>query len=80
MEHLEKIKEIINVMNVSSEGKCGLYIPDLQKKSGLENDALKVILRELYIQKYITVKEGLNGKLIFKRELVCKLNKLKKPA
>lgn len=64
---IEEIKLLIDNYHSKTEGRCGLTIPDIQKSSGLENEELKNILRKLYNEKYIKVREGLNGKLIFKR-------------
>ncbi len=67
MDNLQNVKKIVDEYHTSTEGKCGLSIPDIQNKSGLNIDDLKSILRQLYDEKHIKVREGLNGKLIFKR-------------
>lgn len=59
---------------MTSGGTCGLSIPDLQIQSEIPHDELKLILRELYDGKYFKVREGINGKLVFK------IIKSKKPA
>jgi transcription initiation factor IIE alpha subunit len=58
---------LIDINHETTEGMCGLTIPDLQEKSGIKMEKLKIILRQLYEEKYIKVREGLNGKLIFKK-------------
>lgn len=67
MDNVDNVKNIIDKKHAASEGSCGTPIPDLQQESEIEHEDLKVILRQLYDQKYIKVREGLNGKLIFKR-------------
>lgn len=67
VDNVEKVRKIINKRHKESEGKCGLPIPELQIESEISNEALKPILRQLYDDKYIKVREGLNGKLIFKK-------------
>jgi hypothetical protein len=67
MENIENVKEIINSYHIQTEGRCGLPIPDIQKKSSLSLEETKIILRQLYDEKYIKVREGLNGKLIFRK-------------
>lgn len=67
MDNVEKVKNLIDKRHKESEGKCGLPIPELQTESKISNEDLKPILRKLYDEKYIKVREGLNGKLIFKK-------------
>ncbi|MFH6944632.1 hypothetical protein [Flavobacterium sp. FlaQc-50] len=69
VDNVEKVRSIVDKKHISSEGRCGLPIPDLQIESNISNEDLKVILRKLYDDKYIKVREGLNGKLIFKKTL-----------
>lgn len=66
MDNVEKVKDLIDKNYIKSEGKCGLPIPELQIESEIPNEALKVILRQLYDEKYFRLREGLNGKMIFK--------------
>jgi len=66
MDEVEKVKAIIDKHHTKSDGSCGLPIPMLQIESEISNEELKVILRKLYEEKYFRLREGLNGKLIFK--------------
>lgn len=67
MDNLEKVKEIIDQYHIQTEGMCGMPMPDIQKESELTLDELKSVLRQLYDKKLIKVREGVNGKLIFKK-------------
>lgn len=67
VDNVEIVKNIIDKKHAASEGSCGTPIPELQQESEIKYEDLKVILRQLYDEKYIKVREGLNGKLIFKK-------------
>lgn len=58
---------LIKAHHDKSGGKCGMNIPDLQ--NSLETDwvTLKPILSELYTEKLIRIRNGINGKLLFLR-------------
>jgi hypothetical protein len=68
MADTEKVKAIIDKKHKDSNGSCGTYIPDMAFKTELTNGKLYPILRSLYDDKYITVKDGINGKMIFKNK------------
>jgi hypothetical protein len=76
---IEKVKILIDDYHKKTGGKCGFSIPDIQQQSNVSTDDLKPILRQLYEEKYIFVREWLNGKLIF-REPKSKSSRTKKPA
>lgn len=67
MDHLQKVKEIIDKKHKSSNGSCGILIPDMAIEIGLSAEVLNPILRELYETKYFVLKQGINGKMIFKK-------------
>jgi hypothetical protein len=67
MDNVEKIKAIIDKQHAISEGKCGIPIPVIQNESEMDIEPLNVILRQLYNEKYFILRNGLNGKLIFKK-------------
>jgi hypothetical protein len=67
MDETERVKEIIDKKHSSSNGSCGILIPDLTIQSGLSYAALNPILRVLYDEKYFVLKQGINGKMIFKK-------------
>lgn len=64
MEKTDKVKHLIQEKFSSSNGKCGLYIADLQNQTNLPEQELKTILRTLFDEKFFTVREGLNGKML----------------
>jgi len=66
MENIEIVKKIIDQKHSKSNGSCGSYIPDIAAETKLPYDVLNPIFRKLYSDKYIVVREGINGKLIFK--------------
>jgi hypothetical protein len=47
-------------------GKSGIYIPQLMQHCEISLPELNKILRQLYEEKVIYVRKGLNGPLIFK--------------
>ncbi|MBC7845571.1 MAG: hypothetical protein H7Y10_03665 [Flavobacterium sp.] len=66
MDNTEKVKQIIDQKHEKSNGSCGIYIPELSNETQLEYEALKPILKQLYEEKFFILREGLNGKMIFK--------------
>jgi len=67
MERIEFVKNIIDKTHNDSNGSCGVYIAFIQKQIQLTMGELNPILRKLYNEKYFVLREGLNGKLIFKK-------------
>jgi len=67
MDNTEKVKAFIDKKHKESGGSCGTYIPDISIETELEYDVLKPILKQLHNDKYFFLREGLNGKLIFKK-------------
>ena len=49
-----------------TDGKCGLSLPRLTEITGTELQPLKIELNRLWKEDKITIREGINGKLIFK--------------
>jgi len=66
MDNTERIKEIIDKKHSNSNGSCGILIPDMAIESNLSYEFLNPILRILYEEKYFVLKQGINGKMIFK--------------
>lgn len=66
MDDTQKVKEAIDGKHKSSGGSCGMYVPDLSKETELTYAVLRPILKQLYDEKYFILREGLNGKMIFK--------------
>lgn len=67
MDDTEKVKAIIKKKHSDSNGSCGIYIPDMAIESSLSYEVLNSILRSLYNEKYFILKQGINGKMIFKK-------------
>lgn len=67
MDNTEKVKGVIDKKHADSNGRCGIYIPDMAIESSLPYEVLNPILRSLYNEKYFILKQGINGKMIFKK-------------
>lgn len=67
MDQADTVKEIIDKTHKDSNGSCGIYIAFIQRQIQITMDELNPILRKLYNEKYFVLREGLNGKLIFKK-------------
>lgn len=63
----DEILKLVDLRHNSSDGKCGIPIVDLKSKLGIDIDELNDILSQLYKEKKIVVRKGINGKLIFKK-------------
>lgn len=63
----DEILKLVDLKNDSSDGKCGIPIVDLKSKLGIEIDELNGFLSELYKEKKIVVRKGINCPLIFKK-------------
>lgn len=50
-----------------SNNSNGYYIVDLKNKLNCEIDELNSVLNQLYKEKKIIIREGVNGKLIMKK-------------
>lgn len=70
--HIEIVKEIISKNHKETNGSCGIYIATIQQQYKIPMNKLNPILRKLYEEKYFNLREGLNGKLIFKRGSIKK--------
>ena len=67
MDHTQKVKQLIDQKHQSSNGSCGILIPELAISIGVDHQTLNLILRELYAEKYFILKKGINGRMIFKK-------------
>lgn len=62
---IENLKqEILNNQKLT-ENKCGTSIIYLMRKFNLNSDDIRKILKKLYDEKLIIVRQGINEKLIF---------------
>lgn len=68
VDDVEVVKKIIEKNNKDTNGSCGVYIAAIQQQTNFPMEKLNKILRELYNQKFFKLREGLNGKLIFKNK------------
>lgn len=66
MDDTERVKELIDKKHSNSNGSCGILIPDIAIDSNLSYEKLNPILRKLFNEKYFVLKQGINGKMIFK--------------
>jgi len=64
-ELIETLKQEISKKQKSSENKCGTSIIYLMMKFNLNSDEIRKILKKLYDEKFINVRQGINEKLIF---------------
>lgn len=64
---LNKIRqEIVKRQNLN-ENKCGTTVMSLMEELNLTSIEIKVLLNQLHVEKLITVRQGINQKLIFLR-------------
>jgi hypothetical protein len=62
---LEKLRTLIKERQTLSENKCGTTVMFLMEKINLNEDEIKELLNQLHAEKFIRVRKGINGKLIF---------------
>jgi len=67
MDDTEKVKKAIDKKHADSNGSCGTSIPDMAFQTCLSHDELNPILKQLYADKYFVLRNGINGKMIFKK-------------
>jgi hypothetical protein len=67
MDDVQKVKEVIDKKHALSNGSCGIRIPDIAFDTGFSYAVLNPILRKLYNEQYFVLKQGINGKMIFKK-------------
>ncbi len=63
----QSIKSLINEKHKLSNGSNGYYLVDLKNLLNCSLIELNNILNELYTEKFIVVRNEVNGKLIFKK-------------
>ena len=62
---LEKLREIIIARQTLNENKCGTTLMFLMEELNLNWNEIKELLNELHAEKFIQIRKGINGKLIF---------------
>lgn len=68
LNFIEEALKVIEENHILTNGSCGLSIVELMHRLGLDYQSLKPILNQLFVDKKIIVREGINHKLIFKTE------------
>jgi hypothetical protein len=61
------VLEAIEQNALKSDNKTGIYAPKICELTTLDWFDVKKELNRLYAEKKITIRQGINGKLIFKR-------------
>ena len=64
---LLKLKQAIIISQNLSENKCGTTVMSLMEELNLNSMEIKVLLNQLHVEKFVTIREGINHKLIFLR-------------
>jgi hypothetical protein len=67
MDNKQIVKEYIDKKHLQSNGSCGVLITSLSFDLGIDYKEILPILKELYEEKAIITRQGINGKLIFKK-------------
>lgn len=67
MENKRLVQEYVDKKHLQSNGSCGVLVTSLIFDLGIEYKELLPILGELYAEKKIITREGINGKMIFKK-------------
>ena len=67
MDNKQLVQDYIDKKHVQSNGSCGTLVVSLLCDLGLEHKELLPVLKELYAEKKIITREGINGKMIFKK-------------
>ena len=62
-----QIEKIINDYHEKTGGKCGLSIVVLANELGKDYSEIRPVLNKIYSEKKITIRQGINNQLIFKR-------------
>jgi len=65
---VDQIKSEIDKKFKESRGNCGIYFADLCIKINIDFEHIRPFLEQLYKEKYFIIREGLNGKMIFKKK------------
>lgn len=64
---MEEVKAEIISRQTKNQNKCGTTMIYLMDKFSISQDEMKKILNQLYADKLITIREGINNQLIFLR-------------
>lgn len=62
---LQKLKDKIIERQTLNGNRCGTTMPYLISELGIDSEELKTLLNQLYKEKFITIRKGINNQLIF---------------
>lgn len=67
MDNEQLVRNFITENIKVSGGSCGITIPRISIETGIKYENLRPILKILYDEKLFSLREGINGKMIFKK-------------
>jgi hypothetical protein len=62
---LQKLKDKITERQTINGNKCGTTMPYLMHELGIGLDEISTLLNQLYKEKFIVIRKGINNQLIF---------------
>ena len=62
---IEQLKSLILKRQTLNDNKCGSSIIELQNEMNMTADEINPLFRQLYDEKFITVRKGINIPLVF---------------
>ena len=64
---LQKLKDKITERQTLNGNKCGTTMPYLMYELGIGANEMSILLNQLYKEKFIVIRKGINNQLIFLR-------------
>jgi hypothetical protein len=64
---LQKLKDKITERQTLNGNKCGTTMPYLMHQLGIGANEISILLNQLYKEKFIVIRKGINNQLIFLR-------------
>lgn len=64
---LQKLKDKIAERQKINGNKCGTTMPYLMDELGISLEEISTLLNQLYKEKFIVIRKGINNQLIFLR-------------
>ena len=65
---INQLKASISKRQNLSENKCGTTVMSLMEELNLNSMEIKVLLNQLHVDKFVTIRQGINHKLIFLKQ------------
>jgi hypothetical protein len=62
---IDKLKQKITERQTLNDNKCGTTMPYLMQELGIGADEISILLNQLYKEKFIAIRKGINNNLIF---------------